>query len=55
MIWESWSAFFAMGGYAGYVWGSVGATVALLVCEVTALRMRRRAALRALGQIGLTS
>ena len=23
MNWNSWSEFFAMGGYAGYVWSSV--------------------------------
>jgi heme exporter protein D len=55
MIWHSWNEFVAMGGYAGYVWGSVGATVLLLACEVTALRARRRAALRVLAQIGETS
>ena len=30
MIWASWSDFFAMGGYAFYVWGSYAATFALL-------------------------
>ena len=52
MIWQSWAQFWAMGGYAAYVWGSVGATAALVLGEVAALRVRRRAALRALGQRG---
>jgi heme exporter protein D len=45
MIWHTWHDFLAMGGYAPYVWGSVGATVAGIALEVLALRARRRAAL----------
>ncbi len=45
MAWNNLNDFFAMGGYALYVWGSVGATVALMAGEVIALRLRRRAAL----------
>jgi len=30
--------FFAMGGYAWYVWGSYGVTVLVLVAEIVALR-----------------
>jgi heme exporter protein D len=30
MSWGSWQAFWAMGGYGGYVWGAY-ATVALVV------------------------
>jgi len=45
MIWHTWNDFVAMGGYAPYVWGSVGATAAALALEVLALRARRRAAL----------
>jgi heme exporter protein D len=37
--------FFAMGGYAFYVWGSYGITVLIIVAELLALRSRRRAAL----------
>ncbi len=44
MIWHTWNDFVAMGGYAPYVWGSVGVTAAALAREV-ALRARRRAAL----------
>ncbi|MCS0613933.1 heme exporter protein CcmD [Massilia phosphatilytica] len=45
MIWQTWHDFLAMGGYAPYVWGSVGATAAGVLIEVLALRARRRAAL----------
>ena len=45
MIWATWNDFLAMGGYAPYVWGSVGATAAALALEVLGLRARRRAAL----------
>jgi heme exporter protein D len=36
------SEFFAMGGYAWYVWGSYGVTVAVLALEVAALVKRNR-------------
>ena len=42
MRWESWSDFWAMGGYAVYVWGSVGVTVLLIVIEVVMARAARR-------------
>lgn len=45
MIWQTWNDFMSMGGYASYVWGSVGATAAGVALEVLALRARRRAAL----------
>ncbi|OIQ79461.1 heme exporter protein D (CcmD) [mine drainage metagenome] len=45
MNWHSASDFFAMGGYALYVWGSVGVCAAGLLIEVVALRLRRHAAL----------
>jgi heme exporter protein D len=34
--------FFAMGGYALYVWGSYGVTFALLAIEVAQLWKRKR-------------
>jgi heme exporter protein D len=40
MHWDSVQAFLEMGGYAGYVWGSVGATVAAMVIELMTLRLR---------------
>jgi len=35
----------AMGGYAGYVWGSYGVTLAVIVGELILLGRRRRRAL----------
>lgn len=43
--------FFAMGGYAGFVWGSYGVTALLLVTEVAMLVRRRRTILRRLGRM----
>ena len=40
---NSFSQFFAMGGYGLYVWGSFGMWVAVLVLEVVLLAARRRA------------
>lgn len=48
MNWNSWSEFFAMGGYGFYVWGSFGVTFACMVIELAILKSRRNAALRAL-------
>jgi len=39
------SEFFAMGGYAFYVWGSFGATALVVVAELLSVRARRRRAL----------
>ena len=50
MNWHSAGEFFAMGGYALYVWGSVGACALAVVWEVLAVRSRRRAALGLLRQ-----
>jgi heme exporter protein D len=44
MIWGSWSEFWAMGGYASFVWGSYGVTVAALAVEIWLARRRRRLA-----------
>lgn len=46
MHWNSVSEFFAMGGYALYVWGSFGATVAVVVGEIVLLRSQRKELLR---------
>jgi heme exporter protein D len=48
MRWESWSQFWAMGGYAVYVWGSVGVTALLMVLEVWQARWAHRAVLKQL-------
>jgi heme exporter protein D len=45
MNWSSASEFFAMGGYAFYVWGSFLVTAACLAAEPLLLRARRRRAL----------
>jgi heme exporter protein D len=42
MRWDSWSDFWAMGGYALYVWGSVGVTALLLALEVLQARSAHR-------------
>ena len=41
MIWESWQAFWAMGGYGFYVWGSFGMTLLCVVAEIWLLRSHR--------------
>jgi heme exporter protein D len=45
MRWESWSQFWAMGGYGVYVWGSVGVTALFMAIEVLQARMARRVVL----------
>ena len=40
MQWNSVGEFFAMGGYALYVWGSFGACVVLMVVEPFLARRR---------------
>lgn len=42
MIWQSWSDFFKMGGYALYVWGSVIVVSIFMAAEVVALRYRSK-------------
>jgi heme exporter protein D len=42
MIWNSWNDFWAMGGYAAYVWGSVGVTFGLMAIEVWQARAAHR-------------
>lgn len=41
MQWHSWSEFFAMGGYALYVWGSFGLCAVAMIAEPWLLRRRR--------------
>jgi heme exporter protein D len=45
------SEFFAMGGYALYVWGSFGVTALLMVAEPVLLRSRRKTVLQRLARI----
>ena len=48
MKWASLSAFFAMGGYGFYVWGSYLVTALLICAEIALLISRHRAARRAI-------
>jgi heme exporter protein D len=48
MNWSSPAEFFAMGGYALYVWGSFGVTALALLIEPLLVRHRRSAILRSL-------
>jgi heme exporter protein D len=48
MIWNSAADFFAMGGYALYVWGSVIACVLIMVMEPILIRQRQKNILRSL-------
>jgi heme exporter protein D len=48
MIWHSVGEFFAMGGYALYVWGSFGVCALAMVIEPWRLSQRRSRALRSL-------
>lgn len=50
MNWASATDFWAMGGYGFYVWGSYGATIAVIAIELWLLRARRRSAIAALKQ-----
>jgi heme exporter protein D len=46
MHWNSAAEFFAMGGYALYVWGSFGITAAVMATEVLLLGRQRARVLR---------
>jgi heme exporter protein D len=48
MQWSSASEFFAMGGYAFYVWGSFGMTALVMVVESLLIRHQRKKTLQAL-------
>jgi heme exporter protein D len=48
MQWHSAAEFFAMGGYAVYVWGSVGACAVAMAAEPWWLRRRHRQLVQAL-------
>jgi heme exporter protein D len=48
MQWNSVSDFFAMGGYAFYVWGSFGATAAVVALETFLINNQRKELLRQL-------
>ena len=50
MIWKSASDFFAMGGYATYVWGAYAVTLACMAIEPVLVVLRHRRARRALAE-----
>ena len=50
MTWGSTANFFAMGGYAFYVWGSYGVTALFLVLETVLLLLRKRTITQRLGR-----
>jgi len=52
MSWPSWGDFWAMGGYAPFVWGSYGVTVLAIVVEIGLVRQRRRSARAGIGRRG---
>jgi len=42
IYWSSFAEFLAMGGYAGYVWGSFGVTALIMLVEpIVAIRRRK--------------
>ena len=47
MIWESWDAFWAMGGYGLYVWGSYAVVLICIVLEIVLARSGQRASMQA--------
>ena len=50
MNWGSAGEFFAMGGYALYVWSSYGVTALFLVLEIVLLVLRKRTITQRLGR-----
>ena len=53
MHWNTLGDFFAMGGYAFYVWTSFGLTALVVVWELLALKRRRLRALHGIQQARL--
>lgn len=48
MHWSSWSEFFAMKGYAFYVWGSYGMALLVFGIEILLVRHKRKITLQQL-------
>ncbi|HDK38220.1 MAG TPA: heme exporter protein CcmD [Thiolapillus brandeum] len=48
---EGLSEFFAMGGYALYVWGSFGVTALLMIVEPLLVRQRRKAVIQRVSRL----
>jgi heme exporter protein D len=51
MNWGGAAEFFAMGGYAPFVWGSFAVVALCMIVEPLVVRARHRAALRRLRQV----
>jgi heme exporter protein D len=49
-MWNSPAEFFAMGGYALYVWSSFSVCAAVLLLEPLSIRVRNKAIIRRLQQ-----
>jgi len=52
MIWASWHDFFAMGGYAFYIWGSVLMVAGVMIGEIILVRLRSNAIHKQIAQAG---
>jgi heme exporter protein D len=44
----NWSEFFAMGGYAGFIWGAYGFAAVVLLANIYAAARRKKSVLRML-------
>ncbi|MBM5571696.1 MULTISPECIES: heme exporter protein CcmD [Deefgea] len=53
MVWNSWSEFFAMGGYGVYVWGSFVACAIGLCLEWVLIKQQRKNVLKQLRRMAL--
>lgn len=51
MQWSTWDAFWAMGGYGLYVWGSFAVTALVIAMEVVLLRKSGRQAVQRLKRL----
>ncbi|MDH5378307.1 MAG: heme exporter protein CcmD [Gammaproteobacteria bacterium] len=51
MMWNSASDFFAMGGYAFYVWGSYGVVFLFFAMEIALVIRRKRTILQRIARI----
>lgn len=50
-MWNSAADFFAMGGYATYVWGSYGAVFLFLCLEVIVLVQKKRGLIKRISRM----
>lgn len=51
MQWESWAAFWSMGGYGLYVWGSYGMCLLVILIEVIVLARQHKQTLHRLRRL----